>query len=934
MELTCTQSTRCGVQCFNRSTNHSGEITKLKQQARKKGHVGGRLRAEVDKPPESLSRVKHQVRQTQVSIPMSKSIASLGGGVLRRLVTVLLAALVGPWTVVAADLTAAWELFLTGKYQECSTACQAAIDAGEFSENWRLLKIESDWTRGDYLAALETLDTALRRYSTSPRLRWLAVRITESAGLAERSKQLREELLNLVQQYPYVLSDAAARVAVGEFLLSEGADARYVLEQFFDRAKKTRPDAVEPYLAAGTLALQKHDYRVAAEEFQKALRISPEHPQALFGLVEAYAPSDAEQAQSYLRRTLDRNPRYLPALLWVAERHIDAERYDEAEAVLQQALEINPEMAEIWALRAVIAHLQSLHERENFYRQIALGWWPLNPNVDWLIGRKLSQHYRFAEGAEYQRRALHMDGRHLLAKFQLGQDLIRLGDPDGWQQMRAVAQSDPYNVVAHNLVLLADRLDTFTTLRTDTVTLRMDPKEAQVYGQQALQWLDSASKTLCEKYKVSFSRPIIVEIFPQQADFAIRTFGLPGGEGFLGVCFGPVITANSPTAQGAAPSNWKSVLWHEFCHSVTLEKTRNKMPRWFSEGISVYEETLVNPAWGESMTPLYRKWILEGQLTPIAKMNSAFLEPPSGLHLQFAYYQASLIIEFLIKEFGHDVLIRILDDLASGVVLNDSLERHTRPLETLEKDFIAYARRKAEQFCPDIDWEEPPLEVRQDRVRLDEWLRDHPNSYFTVRQRVTELMRNGQWDEARRILEPLRQRCREYRGEDSPAALLVTVYRQLGDRVSERAALEDVAAARDNALEVWERLIELARQADDWEAVLGYCQRALAVQPLRSTFQLAYAEAAERLQRDTDQMAAYRALLALEPSDPAELYYRLARAYQRRGRLAEARRSVLQALEEAPGFRAAQDLLWELTHDHSTPPATHPSATPENVPRP
>jgi tetratricopeptide (TPR) repeat protein len=146
--------------------------------------------------------------------------------------------------------------------------------------------------------------------------------------------------------------------------------------------------------------------------------------------------------------------------------------------------------------------------------------------------------------------------------------------------------------------------------------------------------------------------------------------------------------------------------------------------------------------------------------------------------------------------------------------------------------------------------------------------------------------------------------------------------------------LEDVAAARDNALEVWERLIELARQAEDWEAVLGYCQRALAVQPLRSTFQLAYAEAAERLQRDTDQMAAYRALLALEPSDPAELYYRLARAYQRRGRLAEARRSVLQALEEAPGFRAAQDLLWELTHDHSTPPATHPSATPENVPRP
>ena len=74
--------------------------------------------------------------------------------------------------------------------------------------------------------------------------------------------------------------------------------------------------------------------------------------------------------------------------------------------------------------------------------------------------------------------------------------------------------------------------------------------------------------------------PVTVEIFPQQQDFAIRTFGLPGGEGFLGVCFGRVITANSPASQGDSPSNLDSVLWHEFCHVVTLEKTSNRMPRW------------------------------------------------------------------------------------------------------------------------------------------------------------------------------------------------------------------------------------------------------------------------------------------------------------------------------------------------------------------
>ena len=92
-------------------------------------------------------------------------------------------------------------------------------------------------------------------------------------------------------------------------------------------------------------------------------------------------------------------------------------------------------------------------------------------------------------------------------------------------------------------------------------------------------------------------------MFPQQQDFAIRTFGLPGGAGFLGVCFGTVITANSPASQGASPTCWEATLWHEFCHVVTLNKTNNKMPRWLSEGISVYEERQADKTWGQTMTP-------------------------------------------------------------------------------------------------------------------------------------------------------------------------------------------------------------------------------------------------------------------------------------------------------------------------------------------
>ena len=178
----------------------------------------------------------------------------------------------------------------------------------------------------------------------------------------------------------------------------------------------------------------------------------------------------------------------------------------------------------------------------------------------------------------------------------------------------------------------------------------MDPREADLYGPRVLALLRRARKTLGEKYGASIPGPVTVEIFPRKKEFAVRTFGLPGAEGFLGVCFGGVITANSPASQGETPSNWEAVLWHEYCHVVTLNKTRNKMPRWLSEGISVYEEEKENPAWGSADHPRYRAMLLGEDFTPLSRLSSAFLAPKSGMHLQFAYFESALAVEFLVAK--------------------------------------------------------------------------------------------------------------------------------------------------------------------------------------------------------------------------------------------------------------------------------------------
>ena len=158
-----------------------------------------------------------------------------------------------------------------------------------------------------------------------------------------------------------------------------------------------------------------------------------------------------------------------------------------------------------------------------------------------MIGKKLSQKYRFAEGATYQRRSLALSPGYLPARVQISQDLLRLGkEAEGWEIAREVNRRDPYNVVAHNLVTLEENLAGFQTLEHNGFVVRMSVHEARIYGQRVLRLLSLAKSTLCDKYDVQLDGPVFVELFPRQQDFAIRTFGLPGGAGFLGVCFGRV----------------------------------------------------------------------------------------------------------------------------------------------------------------------------------------------------------------------------------------------------------------------------------------------------------------------------------------------------------------------------------------------------------
>ena len=91
---------------------------------------------------------------------------------------------------------------------------------------------------------------------------------------------------------------------------------------------------------------------------------------------------------------------------------------------------------------------------------------------------------------------------------------------------------------------LKDTMAKFTSLTNADFIVRMGAHEAPIYGNRVLDLLERAKTNLCRKYDFPLQQPTIVEIFPDQKDFGVRTFGIPDNPGYLGVCFGSVITAS------------------------------------------------------------------------------------------------------------------------------------------------------------------------------------------------------------------------------------------------------------------------------------------------------------------------------------------------------------------------------------------------------
>ena len=807
------------------------------------------------------------------------------------------------------------ELLAKGDYELVARIGEAAVEKGLKAPDWRILRFKALTELGQIDTALDEIVKALVFFPDHFELLMLRHDLAKLLGKADIAAEALKKLNEVARTKPAKDRTAVESVSLGRAALVLGADAQKVIAQYFKVAQSKDAKLEAAYLSEGHLALDKDDAKRAADVFRAGLKAHGETAHLRFGLAKAFGTSDREKAVESLKKALELNPHHAAAHLLRAELLIGGEKFVEAEAAIQLVLDVDEHHPVAWSLRAVIAHLfQADAKKVDAARAEALKRWDKNPEVDHTIGRCLSRAYRFAESAAHQRKALELDPNYLPAKMQLCHDLLRLGEEDeAWKLADKIRKEDGYNIQAHNLGLLEKEMNGYVTKSFEDFTLKMPKRDWPIYGERALTLLRDAKTVLCAKYGLDLKRPVLVEFFGSQQDFAIRTFGALGGQGMLGVCFGTVVTMNSPGSLAHGRNNWESTLWHEFCHVITLTVTKNRMPRWLSEGISVYEERQRDAAWGMSMDAKFREMVLDEEtLTPVSQLSGAFMNPETQDHLMFAYFESSQVVEYLLEKFGKEKFQGILRDLAEGKRINSAIATHVGELDEIEKGFTQFITAKANGYGAKADWKEPkPEELNPfDEGSFTGFLKQHPTNLWAWHKEAEAAVQAKKWPEVLKIADKLIELVPENTDADGGYALKVQALRQLKRTEEEIIVLRQIAAKSSSAQSTFLRLIELDAPAKRWVEVKANAQRATALNPFLRTPPQALAEACAALNESDAAIAAYERVLLLDPGGGAQTHFKLAQLLREKD-AAKAKRHLLDSLALAPRNRDAHGMLRE-----------------------
>jgi tetratricopeptide (TPR) repeat protein len=815
-----------------------------------------------------------------------------------------LAAIPGP-NSVAARRALLRCLLTTGQYEKVEDLTDNYLKEAPNTPDWHFFRGRAHLHRGKYRDAQDAFEKAAKPSS-------------EVRNEAQIQLALLLKLTGRVKPSRDIFAGVYERISEGDSSqLGLKALALQHLEQFkesnalFQQATRRDPNDFETWIAWGNLLLEKYKPADAASVFGDVLKVNPNHPEALLGVALCRSEGSGDEVQEIFKKVLEVNPNLEAAHAAKAQSSLQAEDFEEASNEIGACFRINPNSLQGHALQAVLHYAKERETDMQASIQSALQINPVYGEVFESLGHFCVTQRLYQESVAFFRKAVETNPRLWKAYAALGVNLLRIGDEKAAKEALDHAfENDPYNLWTYNTLELIDSYEHFEESKTASFNLRLHKKEAKLLSNYVPSLLEEAYQTLSKKYEFYPQKPIYFEMFPDHEDFAVRTLGVPG-LGALGVCFGRGVVMDSPSARPKGSFNWGSTLWHEFAHVVTLQATDHRVPRWFTEGLSVMEEHHAKPGWGDDLNLDIVKAIQDKKLLSISELNSGFLRPQFPGQVQLSYFQAGQACEFIQQEFGSKSILKMLQLFKSRQTLREVLQQSLGITpEVFDQRFNAYLDSKYGQAVKSVDFSIlEKKDLLKDKEGLAALLKEQPDNFFAKLKLASYHRDEGRDDQAIDLLKKAKLLFPGYVEADNPYKQLSEIYKRQGKLTEAIGELQALTSMNDSDFDSLKQLALWLQETKRPQEAREALENAMFIHPFDVETHQLLADLAHEAKDYALALREYQALLSLDPPDKATAHLNVARVLMQTGKRAEAKKEALAALEIAPGYEPAQELL-------------------------
>jgi tetratricopeptide (TPR) repeat protein len=672
------------------------------------------------------------------------------------------------------------------------------------------------------------------------------------------------------------------------------AEGQWGLENFqaanneFRAAVKANPAAADYRARWGRLFLERFNRAEAEQLFKEALELKPNHAGAMLGMALVASDGFEAKAVEFAQKALESDPKLLEAQELIAKLALEDNNPEKATAEAKKALEMSGAALEAMAILGTIDLLNGKKPSAWFDKIFKVN--PAYGEAWAVAGHFFVLNRRYEEGIDAYKQALAISPDLQEARAQLGVNLMRLGEEKAAREALETAWNAGYkNALTTNTLTLMDSYKNFITYKTPLTIVRLHKKEAELLKPYVEGELIRAIEIYEKKYKLKLTSPVQVEVYPDHEDFAVRTLGMPG-LGALGVTFGHVVAMDSPSGRPPGRFHWASTLWHELSHVYVLTATNHRVPRWFTEGMAVHEETAISPDWGDRLDGEAIRAIKGKKLLPIAQLDRGFIRPSYPSQVVVSYFEAGRICDYIDKTWGYQKLLDMMHSFGESKSTPEVVEMHLgmKP-EEFDTKFLAWLEAQTKKTVEGYDEWRKKMKV------------------------LLEAARAGKHEEVIKEAPGLIAVYPDYVEAESAYELLANAWFAKNDKTAGLRELERYSAAGGRSPELLKKLATLQIEAGKKKEAAHTLQRLIYVYPMEEELHRKLGDLYMEMDNMPGAIVEYTALVASRPADVAGSRYNLARALYTAKRTEAAKEQLLLSLEAAPGFKPAQKLLLELS---------------------